>query len=86
MRKSLRFLGTPLMILALILITGTTKDAPVFAQVNEPIMAGVDRMELSTDDTVTLTVVVDVADRMSLSPNFLRWMAFPSSATAHRHR
>ena len=63
MRKTLRFLGTPLMVLALIFITGFTNTTPAFAQAIEPIVAGVDRLELSTDDTVTLTVVVDVSSR-----------------------
>jgi len=63
MGRILRFLGTPLMILALIFITGLTNTTPTFAQAREPIVAGVDKLELSTDDTVILTVVVDVASR-----------------------
>ena len=63
MRQFRRFLGVPLMILALIFITGFSNSMPALAQAEEPIVAGVDRLELSTDEMVTLTVVVDAASR-----------------------
>ncbi len=63
MGKIMRILGKPLTILALIFITGFAGNATALAQTTEPIVAGVDKLELSTDDILTLTVVVDVADR-----------------------
>ncbi len=60
-----RFLGASLMILALIFITGFSNNRPALAQAEEPIVAGVDRLELSTDEMVTLTVVVDVSQSKS---------------------
>ena len=86
MRQLLRFLGAPLMILALIFITGFSNSMPALAQANEPIVAGVDRLDLSTDEIVTLTVVVNAASLIFHCLNFQTWTAFPSSATARRHR
>ena len=68
MRQLLRFLGAPLMILALIFMTGFSNSMPALAQGNEPIVAGVDRLDLSTDEIVTLTVVVNAASRNPPQP------------------